>query len=57
MKRIYTFVIFAAFCVVSISHTYAAEYVDDDDPKVDDNGYINPSCDLGKVLSCIPLLG
>jgi hypothetical protein len=40
MKRTYTFIIFAAFCIVSISNTYAAEYVDDDDLKVDDNGYI-----------------
>jgi hypothetical protein len=39
------FALFAAFCFVGVANVYAidpgeCEYIDDDDPQVDDNGYI-----------------
>lgn len=41
MKKVYIlFALFLAFCLIDIANLYAQEYVKDDEPKVDDNGYI-----------------
>ena len=46
MRRVYVlFTVFVAFCFVSAANLYGidpgeCEYIDDDDPQVDDNGYI-----------------